>query len=75
VFEKLLNPKAVINMKRKSRSQIRSFRLNPQNKRISNMLVGLKIPNNQNLFQNRNSIIDSDYRISVLEQILVAWNF
>jgi hypothetical protein len=58
-FGKLLKPKAVKSIRRKTRSPfLESFRLNPKNKIM--MLVGLKIPIKPNLFQNRNSMIGID---------------
>jgi len=58
VFEKLFKPKVLANIKRKSRSiLVESFRLNPKGKRMSMMLVDLKLPSIQNLLQNKNSKI------------------
>ena len=54
---KIVEAKAVENIKKKSRSLlIESFRLNAKCKLMSIMLVGLKISTNQNLLQNRNSM-------------------
>ena len=56
MFEKLLNPKAVTSIKRKSRSPfLEIFRLNPKNKIM--MLVGQNIQNTQDLLQDSNFII------------------
>jgi len=58
VFEKPFKPKVIANIKRKSRSiLVESFRLNPKGKRMSMMLVDLKLPSIQNLLQNKNSKI------------------
>jgi hypothetical protein len=55
VFGKPLNLKAV-SIEEKSRSPMKNFWPSLEDKRLSMMLVGLKIPNAQNLLIKRSSI-------------------
>jgi hypothetical protein len=46
----------VVSIEQKSRSPMKNFWLSLEDKRLSMMLVGLKIPNAQNLLLKRSSI-------------------
>ena len=82
MFEKPFKPKVIANIKRKSRSiLVESFRLNPKGKRMSMMLVDLKLPSIQNLLQNKNSKIGigdwgiQPYRIYQINLFFIVFTF
>jgi hypothetical protein len=68
VFGKKLNLKAVISIKEKSQSLMRNVWLSLKGKIISMVLVGLKIPNTQNLLLERSSIMGIGNGVTLTNQ-------